>query len=161
MSENPYEAPESNLDVPESPLQRPIRGIVLGFVTDIGGTLLCSVVLAFVYATVLASQGMNAENIQQTLSSIDLFSFYGVVSTLLGLAMSCLGGYVCIRVSNGVDLTNPIVLGVITVVFAVLVAWGAYGLYEFVALSFVSFLATLWGGRMAIYRRTKGAVIEA
>ncbi len=159
MTENPYEAPDSKLGVPESPVQRPIRGIFLGLVADVGGTLVCSFLLAFVYATTLASQGMNTEDIQQTLTNVD--GFYGVVSTMLGLAMSYLGGFVCIRVSHGVDLKNPIVLGVITIVFAVLMAWGAYGLYEFAALVFISFLATLWGGRMAIHKRTKEAVIEA
>ena len=161
MSENPYETPDSNLDVRESREQRPIRGIVLGFVTDLGGTTLFSVVLVFVYATALAGQGMNAADIGQTLSNFETYSFYGVISIFLGLAMSCLGGYVCIRISNGVNLTNPIVLGVITFLFAVLLAWDAYNLIEFVALSVVSFLATLWGGRKAINRRREGAVIEA
>ncbi|MFB3104790.1 MAG: hypothetical protein ACE1ZA_07670, partial [Pseudomonadales bacterium] len=123
MSENPYETPDPNLDVRESREQRPIRGIVLGFVTDLGGTTLFSVVLVFVYATALAGQGMNAADIGQTLSNFETYSFYGVISIFLGLAMSCLGGYVCIRVSNGVNLTNPIVLGVITFLFAVLLAW--------------------------------------
>ncbi len=161
MSENPYETPDSNLDVRESREQRPIRGIVLGFVTDLGGTTLFSVVLVFVYATALAGQGMNAADIEQTLSNFETYSFYGVISILLGLAMSCLGGYVCIRISNGVNLTNPIVLGVITFLFAVLLAWDAYDFIEFVVLSVVSFLATLWGGRKAINRRREGAVIEA
>lgn len=161
MSENPYETPDSNLDVPESREQRPIRGIVLGFVTDLGGTTLFSVVLVFVYATALAGQGMNAADVEQTLANFETYSFYGVISIFLGLAMSCLGGYVCIRVSKGVNLTNPIVLGVITFLFAVLLAWDAYNLIEFVVLSVVSFLATLWGGRKAINRRREGAVIEA
>ena len=161
MSENPYETPDSNLNGPELREPRPIRGIVLGLVADLGGTTVCSVVLTLIYAVVLAVQGMNAEDVQETLSSIELVSVYGAISTLLGLAMSCLGGYVCIRVSNGTNLTNPIALGAITFLIAVWLAWDAYDLIEFMALSVVSFLATLWGGRKALSRRIKGAVIEA
>ena len=161
MSENPYQTPDSNLDVPELLEQRPIRGIVLGLVADLGGTTLCSVVLVLIYGSMLASQGMNAADIEQTLSSVETFSLYGNISTLFGLAMSFLGGYVCIRVSNGVDLTNPIALGVITFLVAVLLAWDAYDPIEFVLLSAVSFMATLWGGRAALNQRLKGAAIQA
>ncbi len=161
MSENPYETPDSNLGGSELREPRPVRGIVLGLVADLGGTTVCGVVLALIYGVVLAAQGMNGEDVQQTLSNIDIYSLYGAVSTLLGLAMSCLGGYVCIKVSNGTNLTNPIVLGAITFLIAVLLAWDAYDLIEFMALSVVSFLATLWGARTALARRTRGSVIEA
>ena len=101
------------------------------------------------------------EEVEQVMSNGETFSLFGGISSLFGLAMSALGGYVCIRVSNGVDLTNPIVLGVITFLIAVLLAWDAYDLVEFLGLTVLSFAATLWGGRAAIQRRKKAAAFEA
>ncbi|MCZ6617658.1 MAG: hypothetical protein O7E57_05955 [Gammaproteobacteria bacterium] len=161
MADNPYETPGSNLDLPGRTQQRPIRGIVLGLVADLAGTTVGTVVLAFIYVLVLAGQGMNPEEVEQVMSNGETFSLFGGVSTLFGLAMSVLGGYVCIRVSNGVDLTNPIALGVITFLIAVLMAWDAYDVGEFLGLTALSFAATLWGGRTAIHRRKIAAAFEA
>ena len=94
---NPYAAPEAKLADPAAKGGSPLKAIVLGSLTDIGGSLLSSAILLFIYGIVLGAQGMAPEEIAG-LGAISRDSWVYYLDMLIGLGFSVLGGYVCARI---------------------------------------------------------------
>jgi hypothetical protein len=91
---NPYKAPTAPLrDVPPPP-RSPFLAVLAGLGVDVGGSLVTGIVVAIAYGAVLATRGADAEQIGAALTELDPTSGYFILSAVVGLGFSCLGGYV-------------------------------------------------------------------
>jgi len=102
MTNNPYNSPGSEVES-DSESQRSgslWKGILIGGLVDFGGTMVMSTVMAIIYIVMIWSPDMTPENIEEVINqyTLDLTSFsniWSIISHVLGLSFSVLGGYVC------------------------------------------------------------------
>ena len=148
MENNRYQPPKSGFERP--PLDREpgslVKAVLLGAATDIGGTILLGIVLGIVYGIVLASQGQTTEQIQHTMENIDPLSTLGLVSAVLGLSMSVLGGFVCARTANVNSYTAVGILSAVSVAFGALMGAGEYEWQVLLLLNLLGLAAIFFGG---------------
>ena len=155
MSHNPYETPRSDLQQNETLPVRPVRGILIGLLIDLGGSILAATAISFAYAIYIGTQGASASEIESAFTNTDPSSALGAMHTVAGLGMSYLAGFVCLRISRGTNLRYPMVLALILLVLTVGtgVAWNLMDLFTLLALSALSFGSTLLGGAVALQAR--------
>jgi len=144
MSEDPYKAPETDLEPGPQP-ERPVLGVLTGFAVDIGGTILLAMLLAIGYGILLGVQGMSEQDIQQTLSEPSMLSPYALIGTALGLAMSYLGGLTCSRVARARTLKPGITLAALTALLGGVATLGGDNALQALLLIAVGVGATLLG----------------
>lgn len=155
MSDNPYSPPNSELEVKEILPPRPVFGITMGILIDLGGTMLLGVASGFIYAAFLASEGMPLEEIEALLGSYDPMSLYGIVNVFLGLFMSYVGGLYCAKISRATSYLYPGIMAAILTALMSAVAWGSMDDLLFVILSAMSVLAIFCGARSHLKRRAE------
>lgn len=156
MSESPYRPPEAAVADPEARRGAPVKGMILGLVVDIGGSLLASFVLFFVWAIWLGMQGVEPEAIAETLAEPDPLSGFSFFAYIVGGVFSWLGGYVCARVAQETELRCAAVVGVISTLLALAMGWGLpFGLHLF--LTALTFGAVMLGGWMGQQRNLRTA----
>jgi hypothetical protein len=155
MPHNPYETPRSDVQRNEALPVRPVRGILIGLLIDLGGSILAVAAMTFAYAIYIGTQGASAAEIESAFTSTDPTSALGALHTLAGLGMSYLAGFFCLRISRGMNLRYPMVLAIILLVLTVGtgVAWNLMDLSTLLALAALSFGSTLLGGAVALRAR--------
>jgi hypothetical protein len=127
----------------------PVKGMILGLVVDIGGSVIASFVLFFVWAIWLGASGMEADAIAKELSQPDPVSTLSFASYAVGGAFSWFGGYVCARVALETELRCAAVVATISTLVALAMGAGLpFGLY--VMLAALSFGAVMLGGWMGL-----------
>jgi hypothetical protein len=144
---SPYRPPEAPVADAEKPRGSPVKGMIFGLLVDIGGSLLSSFALVFVWAIWLAASGLDAEAITQAMAEPDPLSAFSVLGYTVGSAFSWLGGYVCARVARETEMRCAAVIA--TVSSLVSLAMGTalpVGLYLF--LTVLTFAAVMLGGFM-------------
>jgi len=158
MDNNPYQPPSSDFKQP--PRDREpgsiFKAVLLGAATDIGGTMATSLVLGIVYAVVLGAQGYSNDQIQASFDSMDPFTGFGLLSSIAGLAMSVLGGYVCARVANVSSYLAVGILSAVSVAFGALLGGGDdFEWPILLALNLVSLAGIFFGGWLYIRNLTE------
>jgi len=155
MSNNPYVAPQSHVQQHEDLPVRPVKGIVIGLLIDLGGSILAVALISFAYATYIGSQGASASEIESAMTSTDLFSPLGLMNTVAGMAMSYLAGFYCLRISRGTNLRYPLILAAIVLALGLGVglAWETTNVFLLLSLAALGFGATLFGGAKALRAR--------
>jgi hypothetical protein len=155
MPHNPYETPRSDVQQNETLPVRPVRGILVGLLIDLGGSILAVAAMTFAYAIYIGTQGASASEIESAFTNTDPSSALGALNTVAGLGMSYLAGFFCLRISRGTNLRYPMVLAIILLVLTVGtgVAWNLMDLFTLLALSTLSFGLTLLGGAVALRAR--------
>jgi hypothetical protein len=156
MPHNPYEMPRSDVQQNEALPVRPVRGILIGLLIDLGGSILAVTAITFAYAIYIGTRGASASEIEGALTSTDPTSVLGAMHTLAGLGMSYLAGFYCLRISRGTNLRYPLVLAAIVLVLTISagVAWNLMDLLTLLGLSALTVGATLLGGAMALRRQS-------
>jgi hypothetical protein len=152
MPHNPYDAPGANVHQDENPPVRPITGIIIGLLIDLGGTIVVATLIGFLYAIAIASQGATAAEVESALTNPDPSSALGVLSSLAGMAMSYLAGFYCLRISRGTNLRYPLFLALIVFVVGVAagLAWADMNVFLLLGLSALTVGVTLLGGASAL-----------
>lgn len=97
---DPYEPPKSEVEDVSQPQPRPIFGIVIGVVVDLGGTLVGAFLFVIGATVVLAAQGLQFAEIEASVTQPEVGSLFFNVFLVIGLGFSLLGGYVCARISR-------------------------------------------------------------
>jgi hypothetical protein len=150
MNSNRYEPPKSGFEsLPREPGSI-VKAVVVGLITDVGGTALLGLIIGIVYVAVLSLQGTSMEEIKKTMEHIDRFSGIGLFMSMLGLAISVVGGFVCARIANR---TSYLAVGIQS---AITVAYGAMTGSEndewrvLLALNLVDLAAIFFGGWLYI-----------
>jgi hypothetical protein len=152
---NPYESPRADVQQDETLPVRPIHGIVIGLLIDLGGTILATTVITFAYAIAIGAQGASAAEIESALTSADPTSALGAMHTLVGLGMSYVAGFYCLRISRGTNLRYPLILGAIVLALTIAAgaAWNLMDLSTLLGLGVLTVAVTLLGGVMALRSR--------
>ena len=150
MSENPYSSPASEIEVKENLPPRPVRGITIGVLVDLVGSVIVGLVSGFTYAFFLASQGVAPDKIQATLENVDPLSLYGGLNVFLGLSVSCLGGFYCAKISRARNYLYPGIMAAVMTVIVAALSWGSLGDTVHLALSALTVVAILLGARFHI-----------
>ena len=91
---NPYAPPEATVQDQPSKPGSAFKAITLGLATDIGGTLLATIVLALIYGVALGAAGIKGDEIAATIRASATDSWFFYATTLVGLGFSVLGGFV-------------------------------------------------------------------
>jgi len=154
MQQDPYTPPETDTRVPPEGQLRPIRGIVLALVFDIVGTVVAVNIAAFFYVVFLVKQGVSQSEIEQIFSSGDLYTVYGFITVLIGLAFSYYSGRICIRVSRGTTLRYAYILAGLGTVLGLAVSFSTPAIGEMLALTALAAVAVVIGAKHALGRAT-------
>jgi hypothetical protein len=112
---DPYRPPGAPVRDPQAAQGRstPVA-IVLGFIVDVGGTMVFSLVAATVASVLLVSGGTAPEGLAAALEESGTFK---LVSLGGGLACTVLGGYVAARFANRGEYATAFAVGVVSLLF--------------------------------------------
>jgi hypothetical protein len=125
----------------------PVKGMIFGVLVDLGGSLLATFVLFFIWALWLGTSGLDAASIQQQMTEPDPLSGVSLVAYTVGAGFSWLGGYVCAVVARETELQCAAVVATISTLVALAIGAGMpLGLYLF--LTVLTFGTVMLGGWM-------------
>ena len=128
----------------DAPRGSPVKGMVYGVLVDVGGSLVASFVLFFVWAIWLGASGMDAEAIAQVMAEPDPLSGVSLIAYTIGTALSWLGGYVCARVARETELQCAAVVATVSAMVALAMGGGmAFELY--ILLTVLTVAAVMFG----------------
>jgi len=91
------------------------KGVILGVAADIGGTIAASTILLLIFAGHLFNEQLSPEELDATLKPITQSGEFLLVSLIVGLSFSALGGYVAARVAKREIYLNAGLVGVVSV----------------------------------------------
>lgn len=131
-----------------------IKALVVGFVVDIGGTIVASLVLSSIYAISLVSDGLDETQIREAMENIPLDSWFSIVSIVVGAALSVLGGFVCARIARATDYRLGVILALCSSFFGLVIDYDRDSGLAIVAMIAVTIVAVLAGTRMGLSRET-------
>lgn len=95
---SPYAPPSATVTTAAQQRGSAWKAVVLGLLTDIGGSIITSVVIGIAYAAVLASSGMAQEEAMQAFMELEQNTTLMLLMYSVGGLFSVLGGYVCARI---------------------------------------------------------------
>ena len=93
-----------------------IKALMLGVLVDEGGSLTTGAILGVITGIVLASKGVQQNEIQTYLHS----PFVLIPNLIIGLGFTVLGGFVAGRVSTSNEVLHGGIVGFITIFFGIL-----------------------------------------
>lgn len=112
---DPYRPPGAPVRDPRSSQSRPAPlAILLGFIVDVGGTMVFSLTAGIVASMLLVSEGMAPEDLPQALGQSVTFQLSSLAG---GLACTVLGGYVAARFANRSEYATAFAVGLASLVF--------------------------------------------
>jgi hypothetical protein len=123
-SRNPYGAPQAKLADPASQPGSPYKAVLLGLLTDFGGTIALSVLIALAYGIQMAAYGASPEEIEAASKSLPADSWAFWAGTIGGGGFSVLGGYVCARIAGQSEYTLGVILAAISMVLGMVLSGG-------------------------------------
>ena len=129
-----------------------VKGLVLGAVVDLGGTLLFSILLSMVFAIFMTAGGRSPQEIQAALARSDADPLLSGIGLVGGCAFSILGGYVCERVARQGNYRLGVILSCILAAVGLLLSWSTYSLPMLGLFTALTFGSTLLGTRLGLER---------
>jgi hypothetical protein len=152
---NPYAAPEAAVRDLPAKAGSAFKAVVFGFGADIGGTLVAGLVLALIYGAVLGASGASMEEIAASTKAIGPDSWLFYAGTLVGLAFSVLGGYVCARIARRNEMKLGAILAGLSALVGVLFSGEAHQLGTLLSLTLAGIGAVMIGARLG-YTKNRG-----
>ena len=147
MEESPFSAPKSDVEMDDIAKGSPVKAVLFGVLADIGSTLVAGLMIGVVYGIILASAGVPMEQLEQAMQ----YSPIGLISLLVGLLCSVLGGYVCARIANHNEYRLAAITGFISMMIGLLFfADDAIKLGESIFLSGLSFVMVVVGAHLYV-----------
>lgn len=145
---NPYAPPQAALKDLPAGAGSAIKAVTLGLLADIGGTFAALMVFMVGYGIVLGISGASAEEIAAAadFSATDSWQFYA--ATLIGLAFSVLGGYVCARIAKRAEMKLGAVLALLSAGLGFVLAGDEYQLGTLLSVTLAGIGAVLFGARL-------------
>lgn len=124
------------------------KGVALGVMTDIGGTLLASVLLLSYFAGDALSPEMAPEQAERVMRRLLEDGGYLLANLVIGLVFTGLGGYVAARVARRELYLNAGLVGVVSLLLGVF--FGGQGPFWFEVAGIVLIVpAALYGAYLA------------
>lgn len=155
MTDNPYQTPEADLQGPGGLPKRPVRGVVYGLLVDLGGTILIGIIAVLGYGAMLLVTGVELQEASERIAALESMPPYTPISLALnglGLLMSYLGGYTCLRVSRASGLGIAVILAIITTGLGLALIENTPNPGFDLSVGAIAFVATLLGGRAGLRR---------
>lgn len=149
MSDNPFAPPASEVRDVSSRPGSPIKGVILGLLVDIGGSVVAGMLIGAAFAVFMAQSGMPAEEIFAALSNTRFASPLFVVSTMAGAGFSVLGGYICQRIARRQNYRLALVLAGLSTILGVAMSWSTYSPLAHALLTLLNVASVLLGTRLA------------
>ena len=116
MAHDPFRPPATDVDAPDVQRGPAVKAIVLGALTDIGGSMLSGIIFSLLYGIYLGATGNSIEDMGKPLSMADANnSPIGFLMNMVGCLFSVLGGYVCARIAKHSEYRLGVILAVVTV----------------------------------------------
>lgn len=136
----------------------PVKAVLFGFLVDFGGTMGSGLVLGLIFAAFLISAGRSSDEVMRFLSDPPEFSALWTTSTLVGLAFSLLGGYVCARVARRDELRLAAISATLTLGAGLVITRHHRHIGLLLLLVVLTYVAALGGARLGRRknRRAKG-----
>jgi len=122
MSHDPFRAPSSNVDVPNTAPGSAIKAVALGLMTDVGGSMVSSLLFFMVYGAYLGVTGGTEEDLMSMARSNGVDSPMALALSMVGCMFSVLGGYICARIAKHAEYRLGAILAVCSVVSGWLLA---------------------------------------
>ena len=125
MTTNPFKPPDTDPDKPRRPPLTPgspVKAVLSGLAVDIGGTILCGIVISVIYAIQLHSQGLGDAEMRDAMENMPHDSMLYVAGNLLGLLMSLLGGLVCARIARRDEYRIGIVMATLSALIGLMMS---------------------------------------
>jgi len=118
---NPYDAPAARVEDRPEPVDQRFRwkAVMLGAVTDLGGSAIAGIVLLIVY-TLLYAPGASSDAAQEMLEQLASSWPFLLISMVVGGSFTVLGGYVAGRIARHSFLKHAVVAGVLSLVLGIL-----------------------------------------
>jgi hypothetical protein len=132
--------------------------VLIGALTDIGGSLGAGQILMVIYGVWLAAEGMGVAELEQAMRQIDPGSGVGLAQSVVGTLFSWLGGFVCARLAPEPELKWVAVTAAISMAsgFAMSLLPGVdYPMPLLVLLSVLGAAAMMLGGWMGAKRNAE------
>ena len=108
---------EPSTPPPTERFRKPIgtawKAVLLGVLADVGATALGSMVLFIALGSLMVSQGLSPDEVDEKLVKSDLTL---LLSLVLGLGCTVLGGYVAARTANQREYYHALLTGIAVVV---------------------------------------------
>jgi len=136
---SPYAAPASEVEVFEERKGAPWKGIVLGLLTDIGGSIVLSTLIVTVIAMIMTSHGVDQNEMRTLVLGPERSLFITAALYGTGLLFSVLGGFVCARIVKQSELK----WGAVMAVLSTLIGLAMGGNHEGTALTFTLYVASI------------------
>lgn len=125
-----------------------IKGVFLGVLADIGGSVLASVLLLSLFVGDAIAPDMPPEDVEQVMRRLSQDGAFLTISLLLGLAFTGLGGYVAARIARRELYLNAGLVGVISLLLGLLFGGQAPFWFEAAGVLLIVPVA-LYGGYLA------------
>jgi hypothetical protein len=125
-----------------------IKAIILGVLTDIGGTFLFSVIFGILAGIAMAVKGITAAEMTERLEQ----PVFLISNLVIGLIFTLLGGLVAGRIAKRSELLHGGIVGGISIIFSLTFLSSVPVLYNAVALPLVIPAAVLGGFIARRYR---------
>lgn len=125
-----------------------IKGILLGVLTDIGGSTIAGIILMVIFGSSLVTEQMTEQELNEAILAMAQGKGFMITSFIVGLFFTILGGYVAARVAKKGVYLNSGMVGVIGLILGVLYA-GETALWLDVAGIISVIPAALLGGYLA------------
>ncbi len=156
-SEDPFTPPKADVaDLPEAAPGSPIKAVLLGFLTDFGGSMLAGIPLAFIYGLILAASGTPADDVSEVLTDMPPDSLYSIIGYGVGLTFSGLGGFVCARIAKRNEYALVAVAATISALSGLLIMPSGYSNELIAVLTIASYAGALFGAKLGIDRNRRG-----
>jgi len=149
---NPFSPPSARIEDIGAPKGSGIKAVAIGLLVDIGGTVLASFLLLFIYAFGLLASGVSENEFMEAMLNIQHDSWVLVIGIVIGFFFSVLGGYFCARVARHSEYKFGLILSGISIITGFPFGIGMVSLLMNVALSIGSFVSVMAGVWLGVFR---------
>ena len=125
-----------------------IKAILLGFVTDVVGSMAFSIAFPLLLAIILSMTGYSGDRLEPRLLEVVKSKPYVMLSVLSGLGFTLLGGYVAGRLAKSGEYFHSGVVGLLNILFGLFIIGLLKEWYQILAFILV-FPAAVVGGHLA------------
>jgi hypothetical protein len=161
-SRNPYSAPAARLSDPAPRPGSPYKAVALGLLTDFGGTIALSMLVALAYGVALSRSGATPEEIEaasKAAATTESWTFYAIA--IGGGFFSVLGGYVCARIARQSEYTLGAILAAINVVLGLVLGGGDSDVGTQIVLNAATIGCVMLGARLGKARNRQTRVAQS
>ena len=163
MTENPFQTPQSDVDRPEETAGKGSLwlAVLIGGVVDIGGTMVYGMVVGIIYVVQNATPTMTAQDVERMMEMLsqdisNLESTLGIVSLIMGMAFSVLGGFICALLAKLRWQKAVLILAGVMTLYGLVVGSQSIPLVKLIILTSLTFVSVYLGGWLRGRRLSSG-----